>query len=114
MITDRAKMIITELNRLTPKALLILLDEMKCFTWIGGSAEKVAEGADLLSQRKGTRFLQLPPLEFWLSDEKALHYSFALTWEKVKTNPVFCIHSSGTTGEPVRLHSRSTRANLYE
>lgn len=85
-------MVITELNRLTHEALLILLEEMKRFTWIGGSAQYVTQAVSLPSERAGTQLFQLPPLEVWLQDGAIPRYPFSDNWQIVRNNPVFCIH----------------------
>ncbi|KAK6083537.1 hypothetical protein SCUP515_01788 [Seiridium cupressi] len=96
-------MVIAELNRLTHPALLLLLEDTKCFRWLGGSEAHTASGNALPDERSGTKLTTLPPLEYWLEDGDVLDYTFDKSWDEARMNVCFVIHSSGTTGIPKPL-----------
>ncbi|KAI0124280.1 hypothetical protein BJ170DRAFT_686642 [Xylariales sp. AK1849] len=96
-------MIIADMVQLTHSALLALLEDMKCFRWLGGSEADTALGQALPADRPGTVLSTLPPLSYWLEDVEVPHYPYDKTWEEAKSNPGFVIHSSGSTGPPKSL-----------
>jgi acyl-coenzyme A synthetase/AMP-(fatty) acid ligase len=46
----------------------------------------------------GFKILTMPDFETFLVDEKAEKYPYILTWEESKDDPVFIVHTSGSTG----------------
>jgi hypothetical protein len=96
-------MVIAELERLTHPALLMLLESTNCFHWLGGSDADTKLGEALPTERPGTQLSTFPLLEYFLADGDVPDYPFNCTWEETKSNPIYVIHSSGTTGVPKPL-----------
>uniref|UniRef100_A0A8H7K3E9 AMP-dependent synthetase/ligase domain-containing protein n=1 Tax=Bionectria ochroleuca TaxID=29856 RepID=A0A8H7K3E9_BIOOC len=94
------QVVLIEPRGLTDSGLLSLLEHTKCRHWVGGSSSYTDLRKDVLETRTEMAFSTLPPLRHFLQDEKVQDYPFAATWDEIKANPVFVIHSSGTTGDP--------------
>ncbi|KAK8055583.1 hypothetical protein PG993_000810 [Apiospora rasikravindrae] len=96
------KMVIPQVGRLTHDALLSLLDNTSCNYWISGAPVSVQTAAELSSERPGLQCEQLPSLDHWLTVDAATttRYPYSKTWEEAMRDPLFVIHSSGTTGPP--------------
>jgi acyl-coenzyme A synthetase/AMP-(fatty) acid ligase len=47
----------------------------------------------------GFKILTMPDFETFLVDEKVEKYPYTLTWEESKHDPVFIVHTSGSTGK---------------
>ncbi|KAK6841270.1 hypothetical protein PG989_010175 [Apiospora arundinis] len=96
------RIVIPQVNRLTHEALLSILDNTSCNTWISGSALGVQTAATLSSERPDLKCEELPPLDRWLTVDAATttRYPYSKTWEEAMRDPLFIIHSSGTTGRP--------------
>ncbi|CAG9953514.1 unnamed protein product, partial [Clonostachys rosea f. rosea IK726] len=92
--------VLIEPRGLTDSGLLSLLEHTKCRHWLGGSSSYTELKKDVLETRSEMAFSTLPPLSYFLQDEKVQDYPFVATWDEIKANPVFVIHSSGTTGDP--------------
>uniref|UniRef100_A0A0B7KR67 AMP-dependent synthetase/ligase domain-containing protein n=1 Tax=Bionectria ochroleuca TaxID=29856 RepID=A0A0B7KR67_BIOOC len=94
------QVVLIEPRDLTDSGLLSLLEHTKCSHWVGGSSSYTDLKKGVLEARSEMAFSTLPPLSHLLQDEKVQDYPFVATWDEIKANPVFVIHSSGTTGDP--------------
>ena len=71
----------------------------------------------MLTERPTTQLSTLPPLEHWLEDGEVDEYPFDRSWDDIKSEACFVIHSSGTTGIPKTLRyslELSATANIIE
>ena len=75
-----------------------ILDGIDCRHWVG-SEEEVEAARAKLAHRKDIAIHTLPNLEFFLEEGDVLHYPYDKPWEEAMFDPVFVIHSSGTTGQ---------------
>ncbi|KAK8095735.1 AMP-binding enzyme [Apiospora kogelbergensis] len=96
------KVVIPQVGRLTHEALLSILDNTSCNHWISGSPVSMQTAATLSSERPSLQCEQLPPLDHWLGVDTATttRYPYSKAWEEAMRDPLFVIHSSGTTGPP--------------
>ncbi|KAK7923419.1 hypothetical protein PG985_007490 [Apiospora marii] len=95
--------LIPQVGRLTHEALLSLLDNTACNHWLSGAPVSVQTAAALSSERPGLQCEQLPSLDHWLTVDAATttpKYPYSKPWEEAMRDPLFVIHSSGTTGIP--------------
>jgi long-subunit acyl-CoA synthetase (AMP-forming) len=89
-------------GRLTGEARLSLLSQTDCWHWIGPE-DQIQRAHDLNSQRSGIKFHTMPPVEHWLADDSTENYPFNIPFDKVKDDLVLVIHTSGTTGQLLKL-----------
>jgi hypothetical protein len=59
----------------------------------------VALWENLRPEVDGFKILALPDFETFVADEKVEKYPYKLTWEESKHDPVFIVHTSGSTGK---------------
>lgn len=52
-------------------------------------------------EKPGLKLFTVPSFEFWLDVKGVKHYAYNKTFEEAKDDPLFVIHTSGTTGMPI-------------
>lgn len=75
------------------------MGKIKCQQWVG-SEGVIDETKERLSDQKHITFHTLPPIEYWLDESSVPNYPYNRPWDKAMLDPVFIVHSSGTTGMP--------------
>ena len=43
-------------------------------------------------------FIEVPPLSAWLDGDQVDRYPYKKTYEEAKNDPIWIVHTSGTTG----------------
>ncbi len=80
---------------------LRLLKQTSCNTWIC-SLDRLFELGYLPNERPGMKIVTMPSLEYFL-DGDSKHYPYTKTYDEAKDDPVWIIHTSGTTGLYVKV-----------
>lgn len=75
-----------------------LLEQTDCNILLSGLGVHVG---DILAARP-MKHVVIPELDVLLDKEKAAHYPYEKTFDEAKNDPYVILHTSGTTGMPVR------------
>jgi hypothetical protein len=102
------QLLITD-GRVTIQGTTDLLAQTQCDVWIT-THDGSERGNDLVKERMTLRVLIIPSVEYFLEDEKTAHYPYAKTWDEAKSDVIYIIHTSGTTGNM----AKSTNTYLIE
>ena len=76
---------------------LSLIEAADCKIWLKPSR---GTNIDRVLPHCNLQIYEFPELEYFFADEPVPHYHYDRTWESGKRDPLWILHTSGSTGNP--------------